>query len=194
MTSCELLVMKNDKIQLLRDNFLISKKLYYSYLLNFVDEYWRNIYLKFREKIRKNNLLVVNINNVFRKLYPLNKLSQTHSKTSEESSSAHQSSQREKSSHTKKLLDKEKSSQREKSSHTKKLLDKEKSSHTNSKTSKVNKLSDKLKDIVNKYKYRKSNKKLVKNIRHDLVTSKLIITQNSKKKKKQGKKLKPFQN
>ena len=176
MTSCELLVMKNDKIQLLRDNFLISKKLYYSYLLNFVDEYWRNIYLKFREKIRKNNLLVVNINNVFRKLYPLNKLSQTHSKTSEESSSAHQSSQR------------------EKSSHTKKLLDKEKSSHTNSKTSKVNKLSDKLKDIVNKYKYRKSNKKLVKNIRHDLVTSKLIITQNSKKKKKQGKKLKPFQN
>ena len=43
---------RNEKIQMLREQFMLSKKMYYSYLLNFIDEYWRNIYLKFREKIR----------------------------------------------------------------------------------------------------------------------------------------------
>ena len=58
---------RNDKIQMLRDQFMLSKKLYYSYLLNYTDEYWRNIYLKFKEKIRKTSLLIMTINNVFYK-------------------------------------------------------------------------------------------------------------------------------
>ncbi len=48
---------------------MLSKKLYYSYLLNYTDEYWRNIYLKFKEKIRKTSLLVMTINNVFYKAH-----------------------------------------------------------------------------------------------------------------------------
>lgn len=55
---------KNVKIQMLREQFLLSKKLYYGYLLNYINEYWRNIYLKFKEKIRKTSLLVMTINNV----------------------------------------------------------------------------------------------------------------------------------
>ena len=61
------LFMKNDKIQMLRDQFMLSKKLYYSYLVNFVKEYWRNIYLKVKERIRKNSFLVMSINNLFHK-------------------------------------------------------------------------------------------------------------------------------
>ena len=60
---------KNEKIQMLREQFLLSKKMYYSYLLNFIDEYWRNIYLKFREKFRKTTMLAMTINNVFHKAY-----------------------------------------------------------------------------------------------------------------------------
>tara|TARA_B100000401_G_C52167784_1_gene421825 strand:- start:5 stop:520 length:516 start_codon:yes stop_codon:yes gene_type:complete len=48
---------------------MLSKKMYYSYLLNFIDEYWRNIYLKFREKIRKTSMLVMTINNVLYKAH-----------------------------------------------------------------------------------------------------------------------------
>jgi hypothetical protein len=54
---------------MLREQFMLSKKMYYSYLLNFIDEYWRNIYLKFREKIRKTSILVMTINNVFYKAH-----------------------------------------------------------------------------------------------------------------------------
>ncbi len=54
---------------MLREQFMLSKKLYYSYLLNYTDEYWRNIYLKFKEKIRKTSLLVMTINNVFYKAH-----------------------------------------------------------------------------------------------------------------------------
>ena len=60
---------RNDKIQMLREQFMLSKKMYYSYLLNYIDEYWRNIYLKFREKIRKTSMLVMTINNVFYKAH-----------------------------------------------------------------------------------------------------------------------------
>ena len=60
---------RNDKLQMLREQFMLSKKLYYSYLLNFIDEYWRNIYLKFREKIRKTSMLVMTINNVVYKAH-----------------------------------------------------------------------------------------------------------------------------
>ena len=60
---------RNEKIQMLREQFMLSKKMYYSYLLNFIDEYWRNIYLKFREKIRKTSMLVMTINNVFHKAH-----------------------------------------------------------------------------------------------------------------------------
>ena len=63
------LYMRNDKIQMLRDQFMLSKKLYYSYLLNYTDEYWRNIYLKFKEKIRKTSMLVMTINNMFYKAH-----------------------------------------------------------------------------------------------------------------------------
>ncbi|OUU29323.1 MAG: hypothetical protein CBB97_02560 [Candidatus Endolissoclinum sp. TMED37] len=54
---------------MLREQFMLSKKMYYSYLLNFIDEYWRNIYLKFRERIRKTSMLVMTINNVFYKAH-----------------------------------------------------------------------------------------------------------------------------
>ena len=60
---------RNQKIQMLRDQFMLSKKLYYSYLLNYTDEYWRNIYLKFKEKIRKTSFLVMTINNVLYKAH-----------------------------------------------------------------------------------------------------------------------------
>lgn len=60
---------RNEKIQILRDQFMLSKKMYYSYLLNYVDEYWRNIYLKFKEKIRKTSMLVMTINNVLYKAH-----------------------------------------------------------------------------------------------------------------------------
>ena len=60
---------RNEKIQMLREQFMLSKKMYYSYLLNFIDEYWRNIYLKFREKIRKTSMLVMTINNVLYKAH-----------------------------------------------------------------------------------------------------------------------------
>lgn len=60
---------RNEKIQMLREQFMLSKKMYYSYLLNFIDEYWRNIYLKFREKLRKTSMLVMTINNVFYKAH-----------------------------------------------------------------------------------------------------------------------------
>ena len=60
---------RNEKIQMLREQFMLSKKIYYSYLLNFIDEYWRNIYLKFREKIRKTSMLVMTINNVLYKAH-----------------------------------------------------------------------------------------------------------------------------
>ncbi len=60
---------RNEKIQMLREQFMLSKKMYYSYLLNFIDEYWRNIYLKFREKIRKTSILVMTINNLLYKAH-----------------------------------------------------------------------------------------------------------------------------
>ena len=60
---------RNKKIQMLREQFMLSKKMYYSYLLNYIDEYWRNIYLKFKEKIRKTSMLVMTINNVFSKAH-----------------------------------------------------------------------------------------------------------------------------
>ena len=60
---------RNEKIQMLREQFMLSKKMYYSYLLNYIDEYWRNIYLKFKEKIRKTSMLVMTINNVFSKAH-----------------------------------------------------------------------------------------------------------------------------
>ena len=74
---------RNEKIQMLREQFMLSKKMYYSYLLNFIDEYWRNIYLKFREKIRKTSMLVMTINNVLYKAHiKANRTIQTEHRTS----------------------------------------------------------------------------------------------------------------
>tara|TARA_B100000212_G_C27156224_1_gene439686 strand:+ start:9 stop:566 length:558 start_codon:yes stop_codon:yes gene_type:complete len=68
---------------MLREQFMLSKKMYYSYLLNFIDEYWRNIYLKFREKIRKTSMLVMTINNVLYKAHiKANRTIQTEHRTS----------------------------------------------------------------------------------------------------------------
>ena len=60
---------RNEKVQLLYEQYMTSKKLYYGYILNFIGEYWRNIYLKCKEKIRIRSMLVININNmIYRKL------------------------------------------------------------------------------------------------------------------------------
>ncbi|MBV20243.1 MAG: hypothetical protein CL870_03990 [Cytophagia bacterium] len=59
----------NDKtLIMLKDQFNLSRKLYYNYLLNLMPKYWHNIYMKLCIKFKENNNNVLYINNIFQKM------------------------------------------------------------------------------------------------------------------------------
>ena len=59
----------NDKtLMMLKEQFNLSKKLYYDYLLNLMPKYWHNIYMKISLKYKDNYNNVLYINNIFQKI------------------------------------------------------------------------------------------------------------------------------
>lgn len=60
-----MMLYKDKTLLLLKEQYNLSKKLYFDYLLNLMPECWSNIYNKI---LLKNNKLVLNLNNIFNKI------------------------------------------------------------------------------------------------------------------------------
>ncbi len=63
-------IFEDQTLQLLKEQYNLSKKLYFDYLLNLIPKYWRNIYVKILLTNNKFNNRILNLNNIFRKIKP----------------------------------------------------------------------------------------------------------------------------
>ena len=64
-------IYQDSTLLLLKEQFNVSKQLYFNYLLNLVPKYWRNIYVKLllkNNKVLHLNNTVLNLTNIFIKV------------------------------------------------------------------------------------------------------------------------------